>query len=374
MKRLGEILLERGSIAISELHTGLEACHYSGGRLGTQLLKFGFVDEHALLEALSEQLGVPSVSASILRRAPDSLRRMIPLHVSRRLQVVVFEKKDGNLSVAMTTPRNPAAIEEVVSYLGLDIKPHVATEIGILTALAEIKEEEPDAETATSTPAPEFGFFGAKDEWDQLWRPAQLRSKALLRAKRRESGAKAQLASTFPGLAPVPEGGRRAAVGTLDEEVYRQLLHEVEHRDEVGDLLLRRASAVLERCYLLAVHSGKVVGWLARGAGVVVDDVQSFAVQQDAQSVLSKINGAEGIWGPLPAGEVNDAIREMLGDPEPTEVGILPVLVKNRVVAYLVGDSPGSIVSEPERQGLEKAVQKAGVAFEVLILKKKIVS
>jgi len=58
MKRLGEILLERGAIAIAELHTGLEACHYSGGRLGTQLLKFGFVDEHALLEALSEQLEV----------------------------------------------------------------------------------------------------------------------------------------------------------------------------------------------------------------------------------------------------------------------------------------------------------------------------
>ena len=45
MKRLGEILLERGAIAITELHTCLEACHHSGGRLGTQLLKFGFVDE-----------------------------------------------------------------------------------------------------------------------------------------------------------------------------------------------------------------------------------------------------------------------------------------------------------------------------------------
>ena len=93
MKRLGEILLESGAIAIAELHTGLEACHYSGGRLGTQLLKFGFVDEHALLEALSDQLGVPSVPSTILRRAPDSLRRMIPLHVARRVQVVVYEKK-----------------------------------------------------------------------------------------------------------------------------------------------------------------------------------------------------------------------------------------------------------------------------------------
>lgn len=368
MKRLGEILLDRGAIAISELHTGLEACHYSGGRLGTQLLKFGFVDEHALLEALSEQLDVPWVPAAVLRRAPDKLRRMIPLHVSRRIQAVVFEKKEGHLGVAMTTPRNPAAIEEVVSYLGLDIKPHVATEVGILTALAEIKEES----TTAPAPAPDPGFVGARDEWDRLWSPPKMRSTDLLRVHRRASHATVQLASTFPGLAPVPEGTRASAVGPLEDEVYRQLLREVEHRDEVGDLLLRRAIAILDRCYLLAVHSGKVVGWLAKGAGVVVDDVQSFAVQQDAPSILSESNGLDGFWGSIPPGEINDSLKKILGDPDPAEVGIFPVLVKNRVIAYLVGDSPGMIVPEPDRIRLADATQKAGLAFEVLILRKKI--
>jgi hypothetical protein len=371
MKRLGEILLERGAIAIAELHTGLEACHYSGGRLGTQLLKFGFVDEHALLDALSEQLGVPSVSSTILRRAPDSLRRLIPLHVSRRVQVVVFEKKEGVLGVAMTTPRSPAAIEEVVSYLGLDIKQHVATEVGILTALAEIKEEEPNTAAPKS---PAAGFVGSKDEWDRLWRPPKLRSADLLRTGRAQGGGKAQLASTFPGLAPVPESTRPVAGDPLEDQVYRQLLREVQHRDEVGDLLLRRSMAFLHRCYLLAVHSGKVVGWLAKGAGVVVDDVQSFAFQQDATSVLSDVNGLDGFWGPAPPGEINDALKKILGDPEPVELGAFPVLVKNRVVAYLVGDAPGKIVPEPERKLLVEATQKAGLAFEVLILGKKILA
>jgi hypothetical protein len=371
MKRLGEILLESGAIAIAELHTGLEACHYSGGRLGTQLLKFGFVDEHALLDALSEQLGVPSVSSTILRRAPDSLRRMIPLHVARRVQVVVFEKKDGILGVAMTTPRSPSAIEEVVSYLGLDIKPHVATEVGILTALAEIKEEEP----STVTPrTPAAGYIGSKDDWDKLWTPPKLRSTDLLRTERGQGGGKAQLASTFPGLAPVPESSRPVASGSLDDEVYRELLGEVKHRDEVGELLLRRSTSILDRCFLLAVHSGKVVGWLAKGAGVVVDDVQSFAFQQDAPSVLSKANGMNGFWGQATSGEINDAMKTILGDPEPVELGAFPVLVKNRVVAYLVGDAPGKIVPEPDRKTLVEATQKAGLAFEVLILKKKIVT
>lgn len=371
MKRLGEILLERGAIAISELHTGLEACHYSGGRLGTQLLKFGFVDEHALLEALSEQLGVPSVSASILRRAPDSLRRMIPLHVARRVQVVVFEKKEGNLGVAMTTPRSPRAIEEIVSYVGLDIAPHVATEIGILTALAEVKEEEP---TIAKTKTPETGFIGATDEWDRLWTPARMRSIDLLRTGPGQRDGGAQLASTYPGLAPVSESSRPGAGGPLDDETYCQLLREVRNRDEVGDLLLRRSIGILDRCFLLAVHSGKIVGWLVKGPGVVVDDVQSFAFQQDAPSVLSEVNGMVGFWGQAPSGEINDAMKKILGDPVPAEIGAYPVLVKNRVVAYLVGDAPGKIVAEPDREKLIDAVRKAGLAFEILIMRKKILA
>lgn len=371
MKRLGEILLDSGAIAIAELHTGLEACHYSGGRLGTQLLKFGFVDEHALLDALSKQLGVPSASSTILRRAPDSLRRMIPLHVARRIQVVVFEKKEGILGVAMTTPRSPSAIEEIVSYLGLDIKPHVATEVGILTALAEVKEEEP---TVAPTESPVAGFVGAEGDWDQLWAPPKLRSADLLRTGGGQGNAKAQMASTYPGLAPVPESSRPVTSDPLDDEIYRQLLSEVQHRDEVGDLLLRRSTAILDRCYLLAVHSGKVVGWLVKGVGVVVDDVQSFAFQQDEPSILSKVNGLEGYWGQASPGKINDAMKQILGDPEPVELGAYPVLVKNRVVAYLVGDAPGNIVSESDRKKLVDAVQKAGLAFEVLILRKKILA
>ena len=61
MQRLGEILIERGVLSLTELHTALETCHRTGGRLGTQLLEFGYVEEGMLLEALSKQLGVPGV-------------------------------------------------------------------------------------------------------------------------------------------------------------------------------------------------------------------------------------------------------------------------------------------------------------------------
>ena len=184
---------------------------------------------------------------------------MIPLHVARRIQAVVFEKKNGQLGVAMTTPRSPAALEELASYLGPDITPHVATEVGILAALDEVKEE-----TTAAVPSPSnASFIGAGDAWDRLWSPPRLRSRDLLRVKHRKDDRGGHLASTYPGLAPIPEGGQPGVAGPLEDKVYRQLLREVVHRDEIGDLLLRRASAVLDRSCLLAVHSGKVVGWVA---------------------------------------------------------------------------------------------------------------
>jgi hypothetical protein len=368
MKRLGEILLDRGAIAVAELHTGLEACHHSGGRLGTQLLKYGFVDEHALLEALSEQLEVPPISAVILRRAPDELRRLVPLHVARRLQVVVFERKNGNLGVAMTTPRSPAALEEVISYVGLDIVPHVATEVGILTALAEIREE---AEVSAVVPNG-HGFIDEADEWQFMWTPPALQSTDLLRPRKRPESDELPMAATFPELAPVPAGGHDATSEYLDDETLGVLLRDAKPRDEVGDFLLRRAAAILGRCCLLAVHSGRVVGWLARGAGVVVDDVQSFMAPLNAPSVLSELGVSGSFCGRVPPGPINDQMMRTLGDPAPSEVVIFPVLVKNRIVAFLLGDSPGSEVSPDEREQLMLATRKAGIAFEILIMRKKI--
>jgi nitroreductase len=369
MKRLGEILLDRGAIAIAELHTGLEACHYRGGRLGTQLLRFGFVDEHALLEALSEQLGVPPVMTTVLRRAPDPLRRLIPLSVALRLQVMVFDRRDGELSVAMTAPRNPAALEEVISYVGLDIKPHVATEVGILTALQDMKLEEQIEEAPA--PVADIVADGTADQWQKLWTPPALQAMDLLHPRTVAARDEIPMAATFPGLAPVPSSASGDARGPLDDTAYSILLRDVRHRDEVGELLLGRAAAVLERSYLLAVHPGKIAGWLARGRGVVLDDVQSFSAGADEPSVLTGIAVGGSFCGRLPDGAINLLLIEMLGDPMPVEVVVVPIAIKGRIVAYLVGDVPDSSISRGDLEDLVTAARKAGVALEILVMKRK---
>ena len=181
------------------------------------------------------------------------------------------------------------------------------------------------------------------------------------------------MAATFPELAPVPETGTVTA-SVLDTDTFGSLLKSVEHRDDVGDLLLRRGAAILKRCYLLAVHSGKIAGWLARGPGMVVDDIQSLTVPVEEPSILARISEDGSFCGSFPAGEVNDLLIQLFGEPEPVEVAVYPVFVKKRVVAYLLGDVPGAYVPEKSRTELLVAAKKAGVAFEILIMKKKILS
>ncbi len=371
MRRLGELLLERGAIAMEELQTCLEECRRTGGRLGTQLLKFGFVEERVLLEALSEQLGVPFVPRALLQRASPLLRGTLPPEVARRLQSIPFDSSHGKLHVAMTNPRDLAALDEISGYTDLAVEAYVCTEAGIRAALGELvpgEDERPAAAAASRRTE------HADNGWERLWTPTPVAPDVLLRLRPppslREPTA---LTSSFPGLAPVVHLEGDAVEPELDAETFVARLQDVTHRDEVASLLVRFASRLLPRVCLFAVHRDRVVGWTARGHGVVVDDIQSVQIPHDEPSVFSEMRHAERpFMGTIPEGKANASLVRALGDPPPRQVAVVPVWVKDRPVAFLVGDDPGEDAVTVPLQELVDAANKAGVAFEILILRKKI--
>jgi hypothetical protein len=372
MKRLGEILLDWGVIAISELHTGLEECHRKGGRLGTQLLKFGFVDEHALLDALTEQYGVQSVSAAVLRRAPVEVRSLLSSKDVRRLQAMPFEQTADLLKVAMTNPRDSVVIEEVMEITGRRIKPFVATETAIARLISELDGER--VERGTAAPAIVANPSGPSGGWESLWSPPTIGPDRLLSAPTpaRPQAPRPWLA-TFPGLTPIERDTAEAPDHEIDEQTYRRQLARVEHRDEVGRLLLRFMAGYFGRLCLFALHRSMIIGWMARGHGVVLDDVQSFSMSIDRPSLFREFSDGEGYHiGPVPESEENDAIVAVLGEPRPSGALLLPVRIKQRTVAYLLGDNPNEETVAVPADELAAATHIAGLAFETLILKKKI--
>ena len=62
MTRLGELLVGAGKITTEQLEEALSAQQGEGGRVGTHLVKMGFIDDDDLVEFLSQRYGVPAIN------------------------------------------------------------------------------------------------------------------------------------------------------------------------------------------------------------------------------------------------------------------------------------------------------------------------
>ncbi len=374
MQRLGEILIERGVLSLTELHTALETCHRTGGRLGTQLLEFGYVEERMLLDALSKQLGVPGAIKVKLLHSPLRVRKMLPTQVGRRLQAVPFEVTKGGIKVAMTNPNDRAALDEVSTHLNEKILPHVATEDAVLAALGGAENDDADWSPRVEPSVVKARRSGDVEGWNLLWEQPRFRLASLFRPAPRRARSGEVLLASFPDLTTVAPHQATSHELRVDESNFSALIHQADNRDEIGSLLVRYVASKFDRVCLFSVHKGTVSGWMARGRSVVLEDLQSFSVSLDDPSIFADVGHSDSYVGAILLNSGNRELIQALADPAPTEVVAVPVRVKQRVVAFVLCDDPGHPASSENLDDVVTACRKAGVALEVLILRKKLLS
>jgi len=375
MRRLGEILLERGYASVGELHTALEASHRHRGRLGTQLLRLGFVTEKQLLEALAEQTGCPPLPREVLRATPVEVRRLLSPEDARRLHAVPFAIHHQLLQVAMNNPRDRGAIEEIQNLTGMVVEAYVATEASVNAAIQAMVGELRRKQEESERGGEEAGGIPSNEEWNGLWTGKMPSGAQLLRPLEELSGSLpgSLRYASYPSLAPMIDPSTAAGPGYLDEEDFERALLEAGERDEIGRALLGFAARYLTRLCLFSIYRERVHGWMVHGMGPVLEDVQCFSMDLGLPSIFSVLFKTAGHHiGSLPPGENNRNIGLCLGETMPQDVVVIPVQVKGRVVAFLLGDIPGqSTVSVPVKD-LEAAATATGIALEMTILKKKI--
>jgi hypothetical protein len=133
-QRIGELLVAEGLIDAQQLKEGLEAQEEMGGRIGSILVRMGFITEEQLAAFLGRQLGLPCLTR-LERVSPDALRRL-PRHLAEKYQVVPISVNDRELGLAMADPANLEAIDQIQFTTGLRVRPAVAPELLIQYALA----------------------------------------------------------------------------------------------------------------------------------------------------------------------------------------------------------------------------------------------
>src|SRR6476620_754281 len=132
--RIGELLLKEKRITPDQLQQALNHQKASGGKLGYNLVKLGFVKDEEITALLSKQYGVPSINLLEFELDPAVIK-LIPPDTAHKYQIVPLSRAGATLTIAMTDPTNVFAMDDIKCMTGYNVEPVVASESSILEGI-----------------------------------------------------------------------------------------------------------------------------------------------------------------------------------------------------------------------------------------------
>ncbi len=156
MARIGELLVRENLITPQQLQQAIEEQKSQGGRLGSHLVKNGYIKEDELLDFLSKQYGVPAVNLAEFEIDPAIVQR-IPQDVLEQHVMIPINLAGSTLVVAMADPSNIFAIDEVRFLTGYtNVEVVVAAEESIIECIGEVWKADAEPEMSAADMAPEL--------------------------------------------------------------------------------------------------------------------------------------------------------------------------------------------------------------------------
>lgn len=395
--RIGDLLLQQGVITQTELEEALKYQVIFGGKLGTNLIEMGVLEEEDITRALSRKFKVPAVDLDqIMHVAPEAIAA-IPAELAGKYRVLPLLLEGRRLTLAMADPADLKAVDEIAFRTGLIVRPQVAAEVRLVLALEKYygierdrryihaakkvevkKKKHPPAITQTPETTPPA--LPPEETWDiSLPKPASL------------EGGEAVLAGLPPALQAAgeeelleleeadvheeaPEEGSTGIIDPLGEESAAEMLVEAQDRDEILAAVLGSLARDFSRCAIFLVRGELAMGWqcaLGRQAAPGFDLLQ---IPLDEPSVLKTVaEGKSYYLGPIPRSPFNSMMLQEMGGTVPTAALLVPLLMMGRVVGILYADGKGINLGD-RLFDLQKLTAKAAMAFEILVLKNKILS
>ncbi len=148
--KLGQLLIASSIISEEQLKQALNTQRKEGGRLGTNLVKLGFLTEDKLVAFLSKQYGVPSINLADYKIDPGVLK-LIPAEMAKKYLIMPIARVGATLTVAMADPSNVFAIDDVKFMTGYNVEVVVSSESAIIGAISNYYLGRGDGMLATSS-------------------------------------------------------------------------------------------------------------------------------------------------------------------------------------------------------------------------------
>jgi hypothetical protein len=461
--KLGEILVEAGVMTPAQLGEALKNQVVFGGRLGTNLIEMGFLEENELAGFLSRKLGLPCVGPEQLMSVTPDVIRLVPKELAEKYQIVPLTLEKKRLTLAMLDPSDLPLMDEISFVTGYFIIPMISPELRMVLALEKHYGIKPDtrfiqaaekimerqslrklkSNDAVALTEAQHAVIPAVDEteaiidaYDEIEtaakqstvgvEPIEIEPVAIEPVAIEPVAiepvaiepvaiepvavepvaiepvavepvevepieiATVEVESVAVEPAPVepvpvepapvePKSAAPAIPAPAHDESARfsaeslaEGLSEAKDRQEIADLLVSHLSREFSRVALFMIKGTVAEGWKGMRNNSPIAGMKDLQISLGSPSVLKIVTEGKSFYlGAIPETAGNDLMISEMGGDTPSSALLVPMMLMGRVVAIVYVEGGKEPLANRLAE-LQRLVGKVAMAFEILILKNKI--
>jgi hypothetical protein len=380
---LSSLIVQREVATIREVEEALARQVLYGGDLVTNLLEVGRVDEAALLPVVAESFGLPPATPGELPAASEEARRMLAVEVALERGFAPLSVDRYGLVVAVAEPLSKEAEQELTFALALPLTQKLAPLVRIRQALARdygvplerrfqrLLARLLGERTGLSSMPPPYITAPELRAVPRPPTPAKpMRKPESDKPRRRPEGLPKTFVREGRTDPPRPRSRRR---GPLTIDVARAELEDANEREAIFDLVFEFARQYFDYTALFGVKGDVAEGRDSFGDGTSREKIVRVGVPLDLPGLLATARTTRALVREMPDRDgIDGVLMEDLGRTGKTECFVVPVVVRTRVVAMVVGDAGAGGVDEESLADVLAIAKSAAGAFERLIVRRKL--
>jgi hypothetical protein len=424
---LSSLIVQREVATMRQVEEALARQVIYGGDLVTNLLEVAKVDEGVLVELLAESMRLAPAPSGHLPDATDRAKGLVPREIAVERTVAPLDVRDGKLVLAVAEPLSRDLEEQLRFALGMGIEQRAAPAVRVLQAVsraygvplerrilrllarlgggeAELGSTPPPLGVVPAVPEPprppssppgQSGTPSVRPSVAGRLAPQAAVHRTTstgfpaVRAPAPASGGAPTILDTpaqaaVPVQAPAPAAllqrdsipgprpGRRRR-GPITVEAGQKEAEEAADRDTLLDLFFDFSQQFFDYSALFLVHGDIAEGRDAFGAGATRERVLGIGVPLDMPSMMSTAREQRlPVVAKAPADGLDAVLLADLHRGREAEMAIVPLVVRTRAVAILIGDCGEAGIERTSVQQVVAFSAVIGKAFERIIVRRKL--
>jgi hypothetical protein len=415
---LSSLIVQREVATMRQVEEALARQVIYGGDLVTNLMEVARVDESVLTTLLAESMSLSAAPSGELPVAGERVRALVPPEMATQRSLVPLGLEGETLVLAVAEPMPDDLEDQLAFALGMTIEQRAAPVVRVKQAIARIygvplerrmqrlvARLSGEAASTGSMPPP----LGAAPAVMEPPRPPS--APPVGRTTSRSFPAAVRLAHTEPSMvspfaasapleaAPVaPDSGppstpvvpeRRTGLlqrevpqsvrtarrrrGPVTLEVAKHEAEEATDRDTLLDLYFDFARQFFDYAAMFLVHGDIAEGRDAFGVGATREKVVGIGVPLDLPGLMTGVRERRApVVTRAPADGLDAVLMADLQRARDAEIALVPLVVRTRVVAILLGDCGEAGIDRPSVQQVVGFAGVIGKAFERIIVRRKL--